>query len=137
MRLLIPFSPNLKTKWNPNWGFSFLFPIFPKSKNKVKPFFPQIEKQSKTLIEAFLSFFLFSPNRKIKRNPNWGFFRRSFFFLFKFDFFCSLLETHLLEFEIIVEKLVNLFAIEGSLMPRIVEEDFNDFKGREVYFNNW
>lgn len=54
-----------------------------------------------------------------------------------FTFFCSLLETHLLEFEIIVEKLVNLFAIEGSPMPRIVEEDFKDFKGREVYFNNW
>ena len=60
-----------------------------------------------------------------------------FIFLLKFHFFCSLLETHLLEFEIIVEKLVNLFAIEGSPMPRIVEEDFNDFKGREVYFNNW
>jgi len=64
-------------------------------------FIPQIEKQSETLIEAsFIGVFLFSCSN--------------------FTFFCSLLETHLLEFEIIVEKLVNLFAIEGSPMPRIV-----------------
>jgi len=79
-------------------------------------FFNQIEKQSETLNEAF--------------------FIRVFYFP-AFHFFCSLLKTHLLEFEIIVEKLVNLLAIEGSPMPRVVEEDFNDFKGREVYFNNW